>query len=46
MSVTVTSDKDEAYKVKEFMRKVGQDKIRDQLAVYIKQLTEGIIFLS
>lgn len=41
VSVSVTSDKDDAYKLKEFMRKVGQERIREQLATYIRELTEG-----
>ena len=43
MNVTVKSEKDEAYKIKEFMRKTGQERIREQVALYIKQLKEGSI---
>ena len=41
VNVTITSTKNEAYTLKDFMRKKGQDKIREQLSVYIKELKEG-----
>ena len=41
VNVSVTSDKDAAYKLKEFMRKTGQERIREQLAAYIRELREG-----
>lgn len=41
VSVTVTDEKEDGFKIKEFMRKEGGDRIRDQLAVYIKDLKSG-----
>lgn len=43
LQIEVTTDKntDEAYKVKEVMRKCGTDVIRKQLAQYVKELRES-----
>lgn len=38
VSVSANTDKEEAYRLKEFMRTVGAEKIRDQLAKYIAEL--------
>lgn len=41
VNVSVKSDKDDAYDVKEFMRKSAPEIVRTQLAIYIKKLKEG-----
>ena len=40
-NVTTSSDKDEAYKVKEFLRKSGLKRVQEQMDTYIKHLKEG-----
>ena len=45
INVTANTSKDEAYEVKEFMRKVGTSKIQDQLGLYMEQLKKGL-FIS
>ena len=41
VSISTESSEDEAYNLKEFMRKKGADVIKDQLSKYILLLKEG-----
>ena len=42
VNVTITDKSDEAYKLKEIMRKKGTEKIREQLGKYMEDLKQGM----
>ena len=44
--MSVKNDGDEAYKVKEFMRIHGAEKIKEQLGKYVKDLRDGKLMIS